>query len=868
MFEGCSSLESIDISHFNSYNVKYMTSMFFQCTSLKSINIAGLSTKNVEYMNLMFCGCRSLKTIDLSSLNTENLKSTHAMFNDCSSLQSIVFGNFKTNKVEEMSCMFNGCQKLEVLDLSSFETTNLHQMWEMFCSCSSLKTIYVSNLWNTNSLEGRWGAGDNMFNACLKLIGGKGTKYDSTHSDYNYAHIDGGAENPGYFTNINAINEKVILTAKSYSRTYGEPNPTFEYTVTSGTITTGVPTISCSASATSPVGTYDIVISKGTVGNNNVELVKGTLTITKAPLMIFAGNYTKNDGEDNPPFKANYSGFKNKETEAVLTQKPTLTTTATKTSTIGVYPVNVSGAEAQNYDISYKSGTLTVLANVVTLTAKNYTRIYGNANPNFEYSVNGGTIISGNPTITCSATATSPVGTYDIVIAKGTVSNSNVDLVNGTLTITKAPLTVSVGKYTREEGEDNPEFNATYSGFMNNETEAVLTRKPIFTTTATKISAAGDYPVTVSGAESQNYNITYINGTMTILAKVVKLTTNNCTKEYGEANPTFEYVVSGGTIISGTPTITCSAVSTSPVGTYDIVITKGTVSNSIVELVNGTLTITKAPLTISVGNYRKKEGEDNPEFKAIYSGFKNNETEDVLTKRPTLTCEATKYSAPDKYYIKVSGAETKNYDISYISGWLTIEVNSKIFKEEGISYELLDDQTLAIIKDEYAIDPTVIPMIIIHDGQTYTISVIGEGAFKNNLNMTQITIPNTIVKIDDEAFAGCVNLAVIIIQAENPIDIVNAQTKTNDSSIFEGVNKETCTLYVPDGSVEAYKAADGWSEFKIILPISALGINGVNVDGRPFDVYNMEGRKVRHEARSLDGLLKGVYIINGRKVVK
>ena len=315
---------------------------------------------------------------------------------------------------------------------------------------------------------------------------------------------------------IEAAEVPVTLTAKSYTREYGDANPTFEYTVSGGTIISGSPTITCSATVTSPVGTYDIVIAKGTVSNGTVNLVKGTLTITKAPLTISAGNYTKKEGEDNPAFKATYSGFKNNETETVLTKKPTITTTATKTSAAGEYPVTVSGAEAQNYDISYKNGTLTVLANVVTLTAKSYTREYGDANPTFEYTVSGGTIISGSPTITCSATVTSPVGTYDIVIAKGTVSNGTVNLVKGTLTITKAPLTISAGNYTKKEGEDNPAFKATYSGFKNNETETVLTKKPTITTTATKTSAAGEYPVTVSGAEAQNYDISYKNGTLTV----------------------------------------------------------------------------------------------------------------------------------------------------------------------------------------------------------------------------------------------------------------------------------------------------------------------------------------------------------------
>lgn len=335
-------------------------------------------------------------------------------------------------------------------------------------------------------------------------------------------------DNNGAVLNSNPdAEEDVTLTAKSYTRIYGEANPRFEYDVTEGTITYGAPNITCEATATSPVGTYDIIISKGTVNNNGmVNLVKGTLTITKAPLTISAGNYNKVEGEDNPEFTPVFNGFKNGETKDVLTKQPTITTTATKASKAGNYPVTISGAEAQNYEITYEPGTLTVTEPIVdvTLTAKSYTREYGEANPTFEYDVTDGTITSGTPEITCEATATSPVGTYDIVISKGTVSNNGtVNLVKGTLTITKAPLTISVGDYTKEEGEDSPEFIPVFTGFKNNETEDVLTKQPIVTSTATKDSPAGVYEVTVSGAEAQNYSISYQSGTLTVTEKPVEL---------------------------------------------------------------------------------------------------------------------------------------------------------------------------------------------------------------------------------------------------------------------------------------------------------------------------------------------------------
>lgn len=161
--------------------------------------------------------------------------------------------------------------------------------------------------------------------------------------------------------------EPSVVTVTSVSRIYGDANPTFEYTVTGGALD-GMPEIVCDASETSPVGTYDIIVRQGSVKNFNVTYINGTLTINKAPLTIKAGTYTKIQCEENPEFTLSYEGFKNNETEGVLTKKPTVTTKATKESLPGTYDVTVSGAEAQNYEISYVDGTLTVTAGTFTLT--------------------------------------------------------------------------------------------------------------------------------------------------------------------------------------------------------------------------------------------------------------------------------------------------------------------------------------------------------------------------------------------------------------------------------------------------------------------------------------------------------------------
>jgi hypothetical protein len=75
----------------------------------------------------------------------------------------------------------------------------------MFYGCTNLTTIYVSDLWNMDSVEedGTYpyrGAYE-IFMGCTSLTGGSGTKYSYNYTR-DYAHIDGGTDNPGYFTDI------------------------------------------------------------------------------------------------------------------------------------------------------------------------------------------------------------------------------------------------------------------------------------------------------------------------------------------------------------------------------------------------------------------------------------------------------------------------------------------------------------------------------------------------------------------------------------------------------------------------------------------------------------------------------------------
>ena len=181
-----------------------------------------------------------------------------------------------------------------------------------------------------------------------------------------------------------------------------------------------------------------------------------------------------------------------------------------------LYTVRTANTEAESHNCSAVDFSIKVTAaDPVTVTATSYEVFYGDALPEFAFTSEGATL-SGTPAISCEATASSPVGTYPIVISKGSVSNINDSYVNGTLTIKKAPLTIKADNLTKKQGQPLPTFTATYTGFKNGETEDVLTTKPTFNCEATATSALGTYDITVSGAEAQNYEISYEKGTLTV----------------------------------------------------------------------------------------------------------------------------------------------------------------------------------------------------------------------------------------------------------------------------------------------------------------------------------------------------------------
>jgi len=106
MFDGCSDIFEIDLSNFNTLNIKIMQAMFRGCSSLTSLNLSNFDTSQVIWMQTMFCGCSSLTSLNLSNFDTSKLEQAYNMFDGCINLEYINMINFNEIKLSSYSNMF------------------------------------------------------------------------------------------------------------------------------------------------------------------------------------------------------------------------------------------------------------------------------------------------------------------------------------------------------------------------------------------------------------------------------------------------------------------------------------------------------------------------------------------------------------------------------------------------------------------------------------------------------------------------------------------------------------------------------------------------------------------------------------------
>lgn len=145
MFDGCTSLEKLDLSKLNVGKVDNMSYMFNNMPKLSAINLTGWNPSNIVYSSHMFDGDTALTSVDLSTWETPKLQDSSYMFNNCTSLTNVKLDKFNVEQALYLNNMFNNCASLKKLDVSNFKTTNAISLNNMFYGDKLLEQLDLSN---------------------------------------------------------------------------------------------------------------------------------------------------------------------------------------------------------------------------------------------------------------------------------------------------------------------------------------------------------------------------------------------------------------------------------------------------------------------------------------------------------------------------------------------------------------------------------------------------------------------------------------------------------------------------------------------------------------------------------------------------
>jgi hypothetical protein len=410
------------------------------------------------------------------------------------------------------------------------------------------------------------------------------------------------------------------LTIGNKTKTYGDPNPTLEATVTgevtgsdavkysvatSGAGVGGDPinyTPTTPATQCSPVGTYPITATLGSNPNYIVTVIGGTLTILPRPATVTAGNKTRIYGDPNPGLDATV-------TNAAVGCDPVnygMSTAATSLSSVagGPYAITVTPGANPNYIVTLVHGTLAIQTRPVTVTANARTKVYGDADPALTYAVTTGSLVgtdafSGGLTrVAGQSVAASP-----FAINKGTLALSDnyvLTYVGANLAITPATLTVTANHQSKVYGNNDPPLSYAATGFkFSDDAATVLTGG--LTRAAGQNVAGSPYAIQKGNLTSNtNYTISFTGNDLEITTRPVTVTANARSKIFGGFAPLTYTITSGSLAFNDAFTGALERASGESVTGGPYAILQGTLalnSNYALTYVGATLAISPAQAT-------------------------------------------------------------------------------------------------------------------------------------------------------------------------------------------------------------------------------------------------------------------------------
>ena len=511
-------------------------------------------------------------------------------------------------------------------------------------------------------------------------------------------------DNKGKLT-VTDSDAEVVLTAPSASKIYDGKALKADGTGDNKVVASGLPegfTVEATASGSQTnAGSSRNVVDPGFVIRNangedrtsrfkNIATVDGTLTVNKAPLVITTGSGSKAyDGTALTVKDADVEGLVNEETVSVKADG----SQTEVGQTYNTYRIDWKTADPDNYQITENLGKLAVTENgaAVTLTAASGAKTYdGKALTKKSVSASG--LPEGFTVEATASGSQTDAGTslnvvndqYVIRNAEGldrTKNFTNVNKVDGTLTVNKATLTITTGSASKEyDGEELTADKAVVKGFVNDETAEV-------TATGSQTEAGtsdNTYSIKWDAAKPGNYEINETLGTLAVTENTseVTLAAASAEKEY-DGKELSDHTVTADGLPDGFTVAATAAGSQTDAGESENKVEDGyailnkdgedkTANFAHITKKDGTLKVTPKAVTVHTGSAEKAyDGTALTNEETSIEGLVTGESV-AITATGSVTEVGSKENTCD---ISWDGAKEDNYKVTRELGTLTVTEN-------------------------------------------------------------------------------------------------------------------------------------------------------------------------------------------------
>ena len=460
-FHGCTALENLKLPD----GLVELGAAFYQCTGLKSVEIPNSVTTAKYGYSGVFTGCTSLESVTIGSGLSEI---PAAMFSGCTSLRSVNLSNGLTSI--GLSA-FAGCTNLVSI---AFPSSLVHINSNAFYKCTSLARItFPNSIKNVNAGFTTSGSRyESAFDNCTNLT--QVIVPDFNIADWCGKNLAGGPLRYSHHLYDTEGNDLIV----------------------DAVIPEGVTKVTeCAFQGCESMTSLTLPSTIASIGSYSFGYCSNLTSVTsnmKTPCTLNSSVFY------NLPTCTLYIPYGTKDayiakgwTETIFKGGivEAVDTRVTQSLELTSLPAKTYGDEAYTLPENTVEG--------LTLTWEsdntNVATISGNT-----LTVTG----PGTATITASQVGNDEYKPFSKEFA---------------LTVAKAPLTITANDATKNVGEENPAFTASYEGFVKDDDATVLTALPTFTTQADKNSPVGTYDIVVSGAEAANYEMNYVNGTLTVV---------------------------------------------------------------------------------------------------------------------------------------------------------------------------------------------------------------------------------------------------------------------------------------------------------------------------------------------------------------